>query len=173
VPAGARYDYPHYYFQTLVTDAGGGLEHKNSTMLMTGRYTTRAPRSYLNWNGLVAHEYFHNWNVKRLRPVELGPFDYESEVYTKGLWIAEGFTDYYGAILVRRAGLSTLDEYLEDLSNQIESVQNTPGRLVTAVGQASFDTWIKQYRPDENTPNTSINYYPKGAVIAFLLDARI
>jgi predicted metalloprotease with PDZ domain len=173
VVMGARYDYPHYYFQTLVTDAGGGLEHKNSTMLMTGRYTTRAPRSYLNWNGLVAHEYFHNWNVKRLRPVELGPFDYESEVYTKGLWIAEGFTDYYGAILVRRAGLSTLDEYLEDLSNQIESVQNTPGRLVTAVGQASFDTWIKQYRPDENTPNTSINYYPKGAVIAFLLDARI
>lgn len=168
-----RYDYPHYYFLTLVTDSGGGLEHKNSTMLMAGRYTTRNHRSYHGWNGLVAHEYFHNWNVKRLRPIELGPFDYENEVHTRGLWIAEGFTDYYGGLLLPRAGLSTRDEYLDDLSNQIEAVQNTPGRLVTPVGSASFDTWIKQYRPDENTANTSVNYYPKGAVIAFLLDAKI
>lgn len=173
VVMGGRYDYPRYYFQTLVTDSGGGLEHKNSTMLMAGRFTTRNHRSYLGWNGLVAHEYFHNWNVKRLRPIELGPFDYENEVHTKGLWVAEGFTDYYGGLLVRRAGISTRDEYLDDLSNSIEQVQTTPGRLVTPVGTASFDTWIKQYRPDENTPNTSINYYPKGAVIAFLLDARI
>lgn len=173
VVMGGRYDYPRYYFQTLVTEAGGGLEHKNSTMLMTGRYATHTPRAYLGWNGLLAHEYFHNWNVKRLRPIELGPFDYENEVHTKGLWVAEGFTDYYGGILVRRAGISTRDEYLDDLSNSIESVQTTPGRLVTPVGMASFDTWIKQYRPDENTANTSINYYGKGAVIAFLLDAKI
>lgn len=173
VVMGGRYDYPHYYFQTLVTDSGGGLEHKNSTMLMASRYATRTHRSYMSWNGLVAHEYFHNWNVKRLRPIELGPFDYENEVHTKSLWIAEGFTDYYGGLLLPRASLATRDEYLEDLSNQIESVQNTPGRLVTPVGMASFDTWIKQYRPDENTANTSINYYPKGAVIAFLLDAKI
>jgi predicted metalloprotease with PDZ domain len=165
--------YPHYYFLDLVVDAGGGLEHKNSTMLMSSRFVTRTRRSYLGWLGLVAHEYFHNWNVKRLRPIELGPFDYENEVYTKGLWVAEGFTDYYGGLIVMRAGLSTRDEYLEDLSGQIESVQTVPGRLTTPVGMASYDTWIKQYRPDENTPNTSINYYPKGAVIAFLLDAKI
>jgi predicted metalloprotease with PDZ domain len=94
-------------------------------------------------------------------------------VHTRALWIAEGFTDYYGSVLVRRGGISTRDEYFEDLSAQIEAVQTTPGRLVTPVGMASYDTWIKQYRPDENTANTTVNYYPKGAVIAFLLDAKI
>ena len=171
---GGQFDYPHYYFLNMVTDVGGGLEHKNSFLTMSSRFTTRNPRQYLSWLGLVAHEYFHNWNVKRLRPIELGPFfDYENEVHSKALWIAEGFTDYYAGVLVKRAGLSTRDEYLEELSGQIEAVQNTPGRLVTSVDMASYDTWIKQYRPDENTPNTTVNYYPKGAVIAFLLDARI
>lgn len=165
--------YPHYYFLNMVVDAGGGLEHKNSFLTMSSRYATRTYRRYLGWLGLVAHEYFHNWNVKRLRPIELGPFDYELENYVKTLWVAEGFTDYYADILVRRAKLSTDVEYLEGLSNQIEAVQTTPGRLVTAVNMASFDTWIKQYRPDENTGNTTIDYYPKGAVIAFLLDAKI
>ena len=88
-------------------DTGGGLEHKNSFLTMSSRFTTRTPRSYVGWLSLVAHEYFHNWNVKRLRPVELGPFDYETENYTKMLWVAEGFTDYYADVLVRRAGLST------------------------------------------------------------------
>jgi predicted metalloprotease with PDZ domain len=170
---GNRFDYPHYYFLNVLTEAGGGLEHKNSFLVMTGRYTTRTHRAYLDWLGLVAHEYFHAWNVKRLRPVELGPFDYENEVHSKALWVAEGFTDYYAGLIVKRAGLSTREEYYEELSGQIEAVQNTPGRLVTAVDMASYDTWIKQYRPDENTANTTINYYPKGAVIAFLLDARI
>ncbi len=165
--------YPHYYFLNMVVDTGGGLEHKNSFLTMSSRFTTRTHRSYLNWLSLVAHEYFHNWNVKRLRPVELGPFDYENENYVKTLWVAEGFTDYYADVLVRRAGLSTMDEYFDGLSNQVEAVQTRPGRLVTPVNMASYDTWIKQYRPDENTPNTSINYYPKGAVIAFLLDAKI
>lgn len=165
--------YPHYFFLDLVTDSGGGLEHKNSTMLMSGRFMTRTRRAYLGWLGLVSHEYFHNWNVKRLRPIELGPFDYETEVYTKGLWIAEGFTDYYGGLIVARAGLSSRDEFLDDVSGHIEAVQNVPGRLTQPVGMASYDTWIKQYRPDENSVNTSINYYPKGAVIAFLLDAKI
>jgi predicted metalloprotease with PDZ domain len=168
-----RYDYPHYYFLNMVTEAGGGLEHKNSFLGMASRFTTRTHRAYLGWLGLIAHEYFHNWNIKRLRPIELGPFDYENEVHTRSLWIAEGFTDYYGFLLLRRAALSTRDEYLEELSNQIEQVQTTPGRLVTPVGMASFDTWIKQYRPDENTANTTVNYYPKGALIAFLLDAKI
>jgi predicted metalloprotease with PDZ domain len=165
--------YPHYYFLNMVVDAGGGLEHKNSFLTMSSRFTTRTHPRYLGWLGLVAHEYFHNWNVKRLRPVELGPFDYELENYVKTLWVAEGFTDYYADVLVRRAKLSTDAEYLDGLSNQIEAVQTRPGRLVTAVNMASFDTWIKQYRPDENTANTTIDYYPKGAVIAFLLDAKI
>jgi predicted metalloprotease with PDZ domain len=171
---GGKLDYPHYDFLNIVTDIdGGGLEHKNSFLVMTPRFTTRTARGYAGWLSVVAHEYFHNWNVKRLRPIELGPFDYEKEVHSKGLWIAEGFTDYYADIIVKRAGLSTRDAYLEALSNQIESVQTTPGRLVTAVEMASYDAWVKQYRPDENTVNTSVNYYPKGAVIAFLLDARI
>ncbi len=165
--------YPHYYFITMVTEAGGALEHKNSYLGMTGRYTTRSRGAYMGWLGTLAHEYFHAWNIKRLRPIELGPFDYENENYVKTLWVAEGFTDYYADILPRRAAISTRDEFLDGLSRQIEQVQTTPGRLVTPVDMASFDTWIKQYRPDENTANMTVNYYPKGAVIAFLLDARI
>ena len=165
--------YPHYYFLNMVTEAGGGLEHKNSFLGMASRFMTRTDRAYKGWLGLIAHEYFHNWNVKRLRPVELGPFDYENENYVKTLWVAEGFTDYYADVLPKRAGLVSRDEFLDGLSDQIEQVQTIPGRLVTPVNMASFDTWIKQYRPDENTANMSVNYYPKGAVIAFLLDARI
>jgi predicted metalloprotease with PDZ domain len=168
-----RLDYPHYFFLNMVVEAGGGLEHKNAFLTMSGRYTTRTRRAYVSWLTLVAHEYFHNWNVKRLRPVELGPFDYETETYTKALWVGEGFTDYYGALLVARAGLSTPNEYLDELSNTIEQVQMRPGRLVQPVDMASFDTWIKHYRPDENTLNTSIDYYSKGASIAFMLDAKI
>ena len=165
--------YDKYLFLNMITEAGGGLEHKNSTLLMTNRWTTRTRRAYVAWLELCSHEYFHAWNVKRLRPIELGPFDYENEVYTRSLWIAEGFTDYYGELLVHRAGLSTRDEYLEALSNQIETLQTTPGRLVQSAAGASFDAWIKQYRPDENSPNVSISYYTKGAVIALLLDAKI
>lgn len=165
--------YPHYYFMTMVTEQSGALEHKNSYLGMTGRFVTRTRNAYMGWLGTLAHEYFHAWNVKRLRPVELGPFDYENENYVKTLWVAEGFTDYYADILPRRGGVSTRDEFLDGLASHIEQVQVTPGRLVTPVDMASFDTWIKQYRPDENTPNMSVNYYPKGAVIAFLLDAKI
>jgi len=168
-----RLDYPHYFFLNMVVESGGGLEHKNAFLTMSSRYTTRTHRAYVNWLNLVGHEYFHNWNIKRLRPVELGPFDYETEAYTKGLWVGEGFTDYYGALLVKRAGLSTEPEYLDELSNTIEQVQLRPGRLVQPVDMASFDTWIKQYRPDENSLNTSIDYYSKGAAIAFMLDAKI
>ena len=165
--------YPHYYFLNMIVEAGGGLEHKNSFLGMAGRYTTRTRSAYMGWLGLIAHEYFHNWNVKRMRPIELGPFDYENENYVKTLWVAEGFTDYYAELLPRRAAISTKGEFLDALSDSIETVQTTPGRLVTPVNMASFDTWIKQYRPDENTANTTVNYYPKGLVIAFLLDAKI
>lgn len=170
---GGRYDYPHYFALNMLIDAGGGLEHKNSFLVMANRFTTRTRRTYLGYLSLVAHEHFHAWNIKRLRPIELGPFDYENENYTKALWIAEGFTDYYAGVLVKRPGISTRDEFLDELSGHIEAVQSTPGRLVTSAAMSSYDTWIKQYRPDENTANTTINYYPKGAVIAFLLDAHI
>ena len=170
---GGKFDYPHYYALNMIVEAGGGLEHKNSFLIMASRFTTRTRRSYIGYLSLVAHEHFHAWNIKRLRPIELGPFDYENENYTKALWVAEGVTDYYAGLLVKRPGISTRDEYFEELSAHIEAVQTTPGRLVTSAAMSSYDTWIKQYRPDENTPNTTINYYPKGAVIAFLLDARI
>jgi predicted metalloprotease with PDZ domain len=170
---GGRVDYPHYHFLNMVVDAGGGLEHGNCLLVMMNRFATRTRRAYVGYLGLAAHEFFHVWNIKRLRPIELGPFDYENEVYTRALWICEGFTEYYAALLPKRAGLTTNAEFFEDLSNHIETLQTTPGRLVNSAAMASFDTWIKQYRPDENTPNTTINYYPKGAVIAFLLDAHL
>ena len=165
--------YDRYVFFNMITESGGGLEHKNSTVLMTNRWSTRTRRAYLAWLELASHEYFHAWNVKRLRPAELGPFDYENENITRSLWIAEGFTDYYADLQVMRAGLQTRDEYLEDLSSTIELLQTTPGRLVQSAEMASFDAWIKYYRPDENSNNTTISYYTKGTVIAFLLDAKI
>lgn len=169
--------YDKYVFFNMLTQAtgsaGGGLEHKNSTILMDWRFATRTRQPYLSWLELASHEFFHVWNVKRLRPVELGPFNYEDENHTRSLWIAEGVTDYYAELAVHRAGLSTRDEYLASLSNKIEELQTTPGRLVQPVDLASFDAWIKYYRPDENSVNVAISYYTKGAVIAFLLDARI
>ena len=143
--------YDRYVFFNMITESGGGLEHKNSTVLMTNRWSTRTRRAYLSWLQLASHEYFHAWNIKRLRPAELGPFDYENENVTRSLWIAEGFTDYYADLQVARAGLQTRDEYLDDLSNTIELLQTTPGRLVQSAEMASFDAWIKYYRPDENS----------------------
>ncbi len=165
--------YDRYVFFNMLTETGGGLEHKNSTVLMASRWATRTRKGYVNWLELVSHEHFHAWNVKRLRPVELGPFDYDHENYTRGLWIAEGFTEYYGALTVRRAAISSTEEYLESLSGGIEQLQTTPGRLVQSAETASFDAWIKEYRPDENSVNSAISYYTKGAVVAFLLDARV
>lgn len=170
---GGSLPYDQYLFINMLTQAGGGLEHRNSTVLMANRWCTRSRKSYLDWLRLVSHEYFHVWNVKRLRPAELGPFDYEREVYTKNLWVAEGVTAYYTELGVRRAGLCSDSEFFQGLSAQIRRLQTTPGRLVHPLEMASYDAWIKLYRSDENTPNTSISYYTKGAVVAFLLDARI
>jgi predicted metalloprotease with PDZ domain len=165
--------YDKYLFLNMITESGGGIEHKGSTMLMSSRWATRTHRGYLGFLRLASHEYFHAWNVKRLRPAELGPFDYEHEVYPKGLWVSEGFTDYYGALQLYRANLQTRDEFLEELGGFIQTLQTRPGRLTQSVEMASFDAWIKEYRPDENSINSSISYYTKGAVIAFVLDARI
>jgi len=178
---GGAIPYKKFVFLNLLTEAGGGLEHRNSFCVMTSRWTTKTRAAYLHWLNLVSHEYFHTWNVKRLRPLELGPFDYETENTTRGLWVAEGITEYYGGLMVRRAGLASDAEYLgtakeparDSLSDLIHTLQTTPGRLAHSLADASFDAWIKLYRPDENSKNTSISYYVKGAVVAWLLDARI
>jgi len=173
--------YRKYVFLNLLTEAGGGLEHRDSVCMMGSRWATRTPQAYIKWLDLVAHEYFHVWNVKRLRPAELGPFDYENENLTRSLWVAEGLTEYYTGLIVYRAGLCSQAEYLgtdgkprpASLSGLIAALQSTPGRLCQSAEQASWDAWIKLYRPDENSKNTSISYYVKGAVIGWLLDARI
>jgi predicted metalloprotease with PDZ domain len=165
--------YPRYVFFNLLTESGGGLEHKNASTLMSSRWRTRTREGYLEWLSLVSHELFHAWNGKRLRPIELGPFDYEREVYTRDLWVVEGLTSYYGDLLVRRTGFSTVKEYLKNLGKAIETLQTTPGRLVQSLDESSFDAWIKFYRRDENTANSAVSYYTKGEVVAFLLDARI
>jgi predicted metalloprotease with PDZ domain len=166
--------YDRYVFLNILVDGAGrgGLEHKSSCCVIGSRHATRTRAAYISWLELVSHEFFHTWNVKRLRPVELGPFDYENENYTRSLWIAEGFTEYYGGLILARAGITTPDEYLAG-NGTIERLQTTPGRLAQSVEMASFDAWIKLYRPDENTVNTAISYYVKGAVIAFLYDARL
>ena len=165
--------YDKYVFINMVTEATGGLEHKNSTVLMTSRWKSRTRRGYVDWLSLVSHEFFHVWNVKRLRPAELGPFDYRQENFTRTLWVAEGLTSYYGDLLAARAGVLTPAEYLGELSTMIATLQTTPGRLAQSVEEASFDAWIRYYRPDENTPNTTISYYDKGGVIGLLLDVEI
>ena len=152
---------------------GGGLEHKNSTVIMAARGTTRSRNAYLAWLTTLTHEIFHAWNGKRLRPVELGPFDYEKEALTRGLWVVEGLSDYYGDLLALRAGLMTREEFLASLSSTVADVQTTPGRFVQSAELASWDAWIRYYRPDENSPNVSISYYSKGQLLGFLLDARI
>ena len=167
------FPYRRYLFMNLIVEAGGGLEHARSSVLMTSRWKAGTRKGYLDWLGLVAHELFHAWNVKRLRPAALGPFDYEAETYTRSLWVAEGITSYYDDLLVHRAGLSTSAEELERLSRQIEKLQTTPGRRVQSMELSSSDAWIKLYRPDESTINTAVSYYTKGAVVAFLLDAEI
>lgn len=165
--------YPRYVILNLITESPGGLEHRDSCVLMTNRWRTRTRESYLDWLELVSHELFHAWNGKRLRPAELGPFDFENEVYTRSLWMVEGVTTYYGDLLVHRAGFSTPKEYLKGLSKQIEALQTTPGRRVQSLEDASYDAWIKYYRRDENWVNSGTSYYIKGSVMAFLLDARI
>jgi predicted metalloprotease with PDZ domain len=165
--------YRRYVFFNMITDARGGLEHRNSCLLMTGRFKMRKRKEYVDWLSLVSHEFFHAWNVKRLRPAALGPFDYENEVYTHDLWVAEGCTNYYEDVILSRAGLITREEHLDRLGETIETLQTTPGRLVQSTSAASFNAWISLYRRDENTPNVAISYYVKGTVIAFLLDAAI
>jgi predicted metalloprotease with PDZ domain len=150
----------------------GGLEHRNSTSLVADRWAFRG-REYEKVIALVAHELFHAWNGKRIRPEPLGPFDYTRENYTRSLWLVEGFTTYYTEVVLRRAGILSPQRFLERLGDAISSYLGTPGRLLQTLEEASFDTWIRFYRPDENSPNALISYYQKGMLVAMLLDLRI
>ncbi len=152
---------------------GGGLEHLNSTTLGATRLGYKHEGTYESFLSLAAHEHFHLWNVKRLRPIALGPFDYDNENYTTNLWIAEGFTAYYQDIIVRRTQLYSPQNYLDLMANQITKLENQPGLKVQSVAMASYDAWIKAYRPNENSDNTTISYYTKGAVIGMMLDLEI
>lgn len=166
--------YRHYTFILHLTDGrGGGLEHRNSVTNQLDRWTFRPERSYERYLSLTSHELFHVWNVKRLRPAPLGPFDYRRESYTRLLWLMEGGTSYYDDLLLARAGLLRPERYLERLAEKIVTLQSQPGRLLQSVEQSSFDAWIKLYRPDENSANSSISYYLKGALVCLLLDMEL
>jgi predicted metalloprotease with PDZ domain len=167
--------YRHYTFFLLLAgpNAGGGLEHRNSTSLLLPRHIFRPRKSYDRFLSLTAHEFFHVWNVKRLRPAPLGPFDYTRENYTRLLWMMEGITEYYTDLMLVRAGLMTADRYLERLAEDLVTLQTTPGRAQHSLSDSSFDAWIKFYRPDETTPNTTISYYLKGAMAALVLDMAL
>jgi predicted metalloprotease with PDZ domain len=155
-----------------LTKGSGGLEHLSSTTLEVNRWTY-GENKYKGFLSLVAHEYFHLWNVKRVRPIELGPFDYNNENYTSLLWVMEGFTSYYDELLLYRAGFYTEEEITRVFNGAINSIENQPGNKVQPVAHSSFDAWIKAYRPNENSYNTTISYYTKGSVVANMLDLMI
>lgn len=161
------------YTYILNLRGGGGLEHLNSTALQFDRFGFKPEARYEGFLGLVAHEYFHLWNVKRIRPDALGPFDYENENYTKLLWVAEGGTEYYSNVLTQRAGLITDKDYLAGKAAAFQALQSRPGRTETSLEESSFDAWIKYYRQDENSVNNQVSYYDKGEIVNFLLDLQI
>jgi len=169
----------YVFMLNAVEDGYGGLEHRASTALIANRRDLprigQAAQSdgYITLLGLISHEYFHTWNVKRLKPAEFMRYDYTRENYTELLWFFEGFTSYYDDLLLLRAGLIDAPRYLKLLTRTVNGVQATPGRQVQSVAQASFDAWVKYYRQDENTANATVSYYTKGSLIALLLDLRL
>lgn len=179
--------YDHYTFIVHLTDKGfGGLEHHNSTLLLypslgfrSGPPGTefdehgRPDKDYLNFLRLVSHEYFHTWNVKRIRPEVLGPFDYQHENYTRDLWTVEGVTSYYENVGLLRSGLVSGEHFLELMAHAIHALDQTPGRLLHDLETSSFNAWVKLYRPDEHTKNSSVSYYLKGELVCFILDLYI
>ncbi|MCX6177715.1 MAG: hypothetical protein NTZ00_10240 [Bacteroidetes bacterium] len=156
-----------------VENGGGGLEHKNSTVLMMSRWAYTDAARYKGFLGLVAHEYFHLWNVKRIRPTELGPFKYGEENYTSMLWLAEGITSYYDEIALMRAGIVTRKEFLGTMAGYVNAHENRMGARVATISEMSHDAWIKEYRPNENSKNSTYSYYSKGVIVGFLFDAWI
>ena len=179
-PAKNKPPFANYLFMLNAVDDGyGGLEHRNSTALICNRKDlprmkeSKVSEGYTTLRGLISHEYFHTWNVKRLRPAEFARYDYRQENYTELLWFFEGFTSYYDDLLLRRAGLLDSAGYLKLLNKTINQVMQTPGTRVQSVAQASFDAWVKYYRQDENTPNSTVSYYTKGALVALCFDLTL
>jgi predicted metalloprotease with PDZ domain len=163
-----------YLFLVYLTDKGrGGLEHQASTALLFPRASLHGTRGWEDFLTLVAHEYFHLWNVKRVKPRALVPFDYSQENYTTLLWAFEGMTSYYDNLFIRRAGLMSAHRYLTRLGETLTTLHSTPGRRVQTLAEASLVSWIKHYRPDENSANSAISYYLKGEVACALLDLEI
>lgn len=157
----------------LVSKNGGGLEHKNSTSLQFDRELLLKEEGYQKFLSLVAHEYFHIWNGKRLRPAPLGPFDYNQENYCSLLWFVEGFTSYYEKLILHQAKLIDDQAFIQVHLDRINYIENQPGIKVQSLSAASWDAWIKAYRPNENSNNATISYYTKGAVVALLLDWEV
>ncbi len=177
---GGKAPHDRYVFMLNAVDDGyGGLEHRHSTALictrrdLPQRSVKKQPEGYTTLLGLISHEYFHTWNVKRLRPAEFARYDYRQENYTRLLWFFEGFTSYYDDLLLRRAGRIDDATYLRLVNKTINQVQQAPGRLVQSVADASFDAWVKYYRQDEQTPNQTVSYYTKGALVAMCLDLTL
>jgi predicted metalloprotease with PDZ domain len=171
-----------YLFLLAVTDTGyGGLEHRNASALLAACDDLPAPHladeetpeNYVQLLGLCSHEYFHRWNVKRIRPAELAAPDDQRETYSRLLWFFEGVTSYYDDLCLVRAGVIDEKRYLGLLAKTLSQVRNTPGRAAQSLAESSFDAWIKYYRPDENSPNTGVSYYHKGAWVALWLDLRL
>ena len=151
----------------------GGLEHLASTNMIYRRWGYAPPSTYEVFLGLISHEYLHVWNGKRIRPIELSQFDYGQEMFTRSLWIVEGFTSYYDDLILRRAGLITEASYLAVAESNLNTALNRPGDAVQSVAESSFDAWIKYYKGNENSSNSTVSYYNKGSVIAMALDLDI
>ena len=164
--------YRHYTF-LIIGPGGGGLEHLNSTAVTLNSGSLANPQGYQGWLSFIAHEYFHLFNVKAIRPIALGPFDYDRENYTNMLWVSEGVTVYYEFILLNRAGLMTRDEVLERLGSTIANYENAPGRRHQPATASSFDTWTSFFGRGEHAANTTISYYDIGAGLGLLLDLKI
>jgi predicted metalloprotease with PDZ domain len=154
-------------------DKFGGLEHDHSTVMMSSPWQMRGRKDYIKWLGLVSHEFFHSWNVRRMRPEALVDYDYSGEMYTRELWLAEGLTSYYDNLLLFRAGLIDVGDYFELLAEEFRKYETSPGRAVRSAELASFDTWIKHYKEDSNKLNSTISYYVKGGLIGFVTDMEI
>ncbi|MDP2322767.1 MAG: peptidase M61 [Gammaproteobacteria bacterium] len=169
----------YVFLARVAVEGHGGLEHRNSAVLACRRDDIPQPGvagnevGYRRFLGLVSHEYFHAWHVKRIRPAEFVAADLGAEVYTHQLWIFEGITSYYDDLALRRCGLITAEQYLEILGKSLTRLYRTAGRRHQTLEEASFDTWIKFYRPDENSPNATVSYYLKGAMVALALDLEL